>query len=54
MLTDPAVTLVDGSTLGEEFTIGATGGPIISGLFAGVEDTAPVEALWAGTNCLFR
>ena len=54
MLADPAVALVTGSTLGEEFTIGAKGGPIISGLFAGAEDTAAVEALWAGTNCLFR
>ena len=54
MLADPAVALVAGSTLGEEFTIGAKGAPIISGLFAGAEDTAAVEALWAGTNCLFR
>ena len=58
MLADPAVALVDGSTLGEEFTIGAVGGaagsPVISGLFADVQDTAVVEALWAGTNCLFR
>jgi len=58
MLADPAVALVNGSTLGEEFTIGAISGnpaaPIISGLFANAEDTAAVEALWAGTNCLFR
>ena len=58
MLADPAVALVDGSTLGEEFTIGAVGGaaggPMISGLFAEAQDTAAVEALWAGTNCLFR
>lgn len=54
MLADPAVALVDGSTLGEEFTIGTAGGPLISGLFADAAETAAVEALWAGTNCLFR
>jgi hypothetical protein len=54
MLGDPAVALVEGSTLGEEFTIGDAGGPMISGLFAGSGDGAAVETLWAGTNRVFR
>lgn len=54
MLADPGVVPVVGSTLGEEFTIGAEGGPQISGLFTGAADDAAVETLWAGTNCIFR
>jgi len=54
MLADPAVALVEASTLGEEFTIGAGGAPMIAGLFSGAEDGAAVETLWAGANCVFR
>ncbi len=54
MLADPGVAMTEGSTLGEEFTIGDTSGPVISGLFAGTEDTDSVSALWAGTSCNFR
>lgn len=53
MLADPAVKRIEGSTLGEEFTIGL-GSEVISGLFAGAEDGAAVETLWAGANCVFR
>lgn len=54
MLADAGVELVNGSTLGEEFTIGEASLPLISGLFAGAEDAAKVETLWAGTTCIFR
>ena len=54
MLADPMVTRVVDSTLGEEFTIGNPEGDVISGLFDGAEDDSAIEALWAGTNCLFR
>ncbi|RPF70594.1 hypothetical protein [Aurantiacibacter spongiae] len=54
MVADPGVSLVEGSTLGEEFTIGQEGGPLISGLFSGEGDDARVETLWAGTVCNFR
>ena len=54
MLSDPGVALVDDSTLGEEFAIGAEGGPTISGIFTGAGDDAAVEALWAGENCIAR
>ncbi|TIX50289.1 hypothetical protein [Alteraurantiacibacter aquimixticola] len=54
MLAADGVMLEEDSTLGEEFTIGDPAGPIISGLFAGEGDDAAVEALWAGTNCIFR
>lgn len=53
MLEDPGVAMVEGSSLGDEFTIG-TGEAIISGLFTGAEDDATVDALWAGENCIFR
>jgi hypothetical protein len=53
MLADPAVTLVEGSTLGEEFTIGG-GQAVISGLFTSAEGGAEVETLWAGQACVFR
>ncbi len=53
MLADPAVKPVEGSTLGEEFTIGL-GDEVISGLFAGADDGAAVETLWAGGACVFR
>lgn len=54
MLADPLVARVEGSTLGEEFTIGNPALPLISGLFAGAEDGAAVETLWAGANCVAR
>ena len=54
MLADPAVALLEGSTLGEEFTIGTEGGPVISGLFTGADDNAAVETLWSGASCVFR
>ncbi|KLI63668.1 hypothetical protein [Aurantiacibacter marinus] len=53
MLADPAVSLVEESSLGEEFTIGE-GEQIISGVFSGAGDDAVVEALWAGENCIAR
>ena len=54
MLDDPQVVLIEDSTLGEEFTIGPPQGAAIAGLFAGEEDGAEVEALWAGDNCIMR
>ena len=53
MLANDEITMVEDSTLGEEFTIGE-GEAIISGLFTGTGDDATVEALWAGENCIFR
>lgn len=53
MVADPMVSLVDGSSLGEEFTIGE-GETLISGLFDGAGDDARIETLWAGANCIFR
>ena len=44
---------VEGSTLGEEFSIG-TGDAVIGGLFAKAGATAPIDSLYAGTNCFFR
>lgn len=54
MLADEQVTPVQDSTLGEEFLIGDASGPVIAGLFASAEDSAPVSSLWAGENCIFR
>ncbi|WP_133303946.1 hypothetical protein [Aurantiacibacter aquimixticola] len=53
MIADSGVEMVEGSTLGEEFTIGSEGA-LISGLFSGEGEDATVEALWAGENCIFR
>lgn len=44
---------VVGSTLGEEFTIGE-GDTVMGGIFAKAGPTAPVDSLYAGTNCFFR
>ncbi len=54
MLADQNITLVEGSTVGEEFVIGAAEGPDIAGLFDGEGDSANVQALWAGENCIAR
>lgn len=56
MLADPAVTRVEDSTLGDEFTIGQPNADGISGIFAGdgTDENAPVEVLWAGVTCNFR
>ncbi|AKQ41958.1 hypothetical protein CP97_07845 [Aurantiacibacter atlanticus] len=53
MLGDPGVSLVADSTLDGEFAIG-TGETTIAGKFSGEDDTAQVERLWAGENCIFR
>lgn len=54
LLAADNVAMVEGSTLGEEFTIGAPDTPTISGLFSGAGDDAMVIALWAGENCIAR
>ena len=54
MLAGENIALVEGSTVGEEFVIGAAEGPDIAGLFTGEGDDAAVEALWAGENCIAR
>lgn len=54
LLSAGGIEMVEDSTLGEEFIIGAAEGPVISGLFDGSGDEARVQHLWAGTNCLFR
>lgn len=54
LLAGENVNLVEDSTVGEEFTIGAAEGPDIAGLFSGAEDGASVQALWAGENCIAR
>lgn len=54
LLSAGGIDLVEDSTLGEEFFIGAPEGPVIHGLFDGPGDEARVLHLWAGTNCLFR
>ncbi|MFB0611181.1 hypothetical protein [Aurantiacibacter poecillastricola] len=54
LLADENVSMVEDSTVGEEFTIGAAEGPDIAGLFDGEGDDAGVEALWAGENCIVR
>ena len=54
MLAGENFALVEGSTVGEEFVIGAAEGPDIAGLFTGPGDDAEVEALWAGENCIAR
>lgn len=54
LLADDNFTMVEGSTIGEEFTIGFIEGPTIAGLFSGSGDDAGVEALWAGENCIGR
>ena len=53
MLADPAVQMMDGSTLGEEFTIGS-GDALISGLFDGAGAQAGITTMWAGATCIFR
>lgn len=54
LLADPNITMVEGSTLGEEFMIGQAEGPVISGTFDGTADDAGVTNLWAGENCIAR
>ncbi len=54
MLAGENIALVDGSTVGEEFVIGAAEGPDIAGLFDGAGEDAAVQALWAGENCIAR
>lgn len=54
MLADPAVNLLDESTIEGEFTIGEAEAGLISGVFAGEGGSAGVSALWAGENCIFR
>ena len=54
MLADPAVAMVEGSTLGDEFTIGDPQVAALSGLFSGPGADAGVTALWAGENCMYR
>lgn len=54
MLADENIALVEDSTVGEEFVIGAAQGPDIAGLFDGESDEAGVQALWAGENCVAR
>ncbi len=54
MLADENISMVEGSTVGEEFVIGAAEGPDIAGLFDGEGDDAGVQALWAGENCIAR
>ncbi|MBH5322358.1 hypothetical protein [Aurantiacibacter sediminis] len=53
MLQDPGVSLVEDSSLGEEFTIGE-GEEVLSGMFDGEGDDAGVETLWAGNACVMR
>ncbi len=54
MLAGDNVTMVEDSTVGEEFVIGAEAGPEITGLFLGESDDAAVQMLWAGENCIAR
>ena len=54
MLSNSAVTMVEGSTLENEFAIGDPAGEMIGGFFASEADDAPVEALYAGMNCFAR
>ena len=54
MLADANISMVEDSTVGEEFVIGAAEGPDIAGLFSGEGDDAAVRALWAGENCIAR
>lgn len=54
MLADENISLVENSSLGEEFVIGAAEGPDIAGMFTGAGDDAEVEALWAGETCIAR
>jgi len=54
LLASEGVTLVEGSSLGEEFVIGNPDGLSISGLFDGSGDDARVVRMWAGVNCIFR
>ncbi|MGB3795776.1 MAG: hypothetical protein WA957_05675, partial [Alteraurantiacibacter sp.] len=54
MLTDENISLVDVSTIGEEFVMGSDDVPVISGLFDGEGDDASVQALYAGENCIAR
>ncbi|WP_338244415.1 hypothetical protein [Aurantiacibacter hainanensis] len=54
LLAGENVNMVEDSTVGEEFVIGAAEGPDIAGLFAGEGDDAAVQALWAGENCIAR
>lgn len=54
MLAGDNIAMVDDSTVGEEFVIGAPEGPDIAGLFNGTGDDAEVQSLWAGENCIGR
>ena len=54
MLSAGGAVMVEGSTLGSEFTIGDPQGRVISGLFDGDGEGATVENLWAGEACIFR
>lgn len=47
-------SLVEDSTLGEEFYLGTPPGPVIAGIFSGEDDAATVETMWAGVSCNFR
>jgi hypothetical protein len=49
------LSMVEGSTLGEEFVIAPGSGEAgIAGIFGGPGEEARVEALWAGATCNFR
>lgn len=54
MLSDENIAMVEDSTIGEEFVMGAGEGPDIAGLFDGEGEEAGVQALWAGETCIAR
>ncbi|MWV28264.1 hypothetical protein [Aurantiacibacter rhizosphaerae] len=54
MLADENIRMVEDSTVGPEFVMGAEEVPDIGGLFTGEGDDASVQALWAGENCIAR
>ncbi len=54
MLGDAGVSLMEDSTIENEFLIGDPDGAAIAGVFTGAEDGAAIRALWAGENCIAR
>ena len=53
-LTTDGVTLIEDSTIDNEFVIGDPNTPTIGGVFDGEGDDAAIRALYAGENCIAR
>lgn len=53
LVREPNFTMIEGSSLGEEFSYGPKG-ESIHGLFKDASRNPAVISTWSGTNCIFR